>query len=150
MKGGIIMLNSSVQYPPVTYQSLFCRFLYKYDSLRNFRSAESFERVKNGFIAQVDQIIGSKNKMLLHRTLAELKDFNKTFVKGEVIYLSGNAKIELDLIRHLRNSIAHGLLRLSGKFFIIEDYNDHSRRNLSAYGKIKTTKIKDLLENYIN
>ena len=58
--------------------------------------------------------------------------------------------MELELIRHIRNSIAHGLLKQSGKFFIIEDYTKQSRKNLSAYGKIKTTKIKELLEAYIN
>lgn len=140
----------SVQYPPVSYLPLFCKFLYKYESLRNYRSVESFERVKNGYIARIGQIIGGTKRVLLHQTISEMENFNRASVNGEVMFITGNAKIELDFIRHIRNSIAHGLLKKAGKYFIIEDYTNQSRRNLSAYGKIEAKKIKELLETYIN
>lgn len=144
------MPSPIVQYPPASYLPLFCKFLYKYDSLRNYRSVERFEHVKNGYIARIGQIIGGTKRVLLHQTISEMEYFNRTSVNEEVVFITGNAKIELDFIRHIRNSIAHGLLKKSGKYFIIEDYTNQSRRNLSAYGKIKTTKIKELLETYIN
>lgn len=59
-----------------------------------------------------------------------------------IYYLSDSSKF-VDLMRHLRNSIAHDLLCYRHKKFYIKDYN--SKHRLTAYGVIEEKKMYELI-----
>ena len=59
-----------------------------------------------------------------------------------VYYVSDCSKF-IDLMRHLRNSIAHDLLYYRQKKFYIKDYN--SKQRLTAYGVIEEKKMYELI-----
>lgn len=59
-----------------------------------------------------------------------------------IYYVSDSSKF-VDLMRHLRNSIAHDLLCYRHKKFYIKDYN--SKHRLTAYGVIEEKKMYELI-----
>lgn len=137
-------------YPSQDYLILFCRFLYKYRTLQKVSDRDkSFEKEKPGFVAFFKQTIGSTKKKLIKKTKEDMKSMTKKSLSEEIIYYTGSVSLTLDFIRHLRNSIAHGLIESSGNYFIIYDYYDKNEKDLSAIGKIGKEKIKSILERYI-
>lgn len=64
------------------------------------------------------------------------------------IYYVADCSKFIDLIRHLRNSIAHDLLCYRNKKFYIKDYN--CKQCLTAYGVMEEKKMYELINTIFN
>lgn len=128
------------------YKELCIDFLYRYSELANIRTNEELnKRVKN-LSKDVIKIIPYDEISLL--TKKELQKYKGTDLKDESIYCtdcSGSSK-PIAFLRHLRNAIAHGNLNQEGKFFVLEDWDNNNKTNITAIGKFDKTKIKHILE----
>lgn len=131
---------------PKNYKELCIDFLYRYSELANVRTNEELnKRVKN-LSKDVIKIIPYGDISLLTKT--ELQNYKGTELKNESIYCTncGGSSKPIAFLRHLRNAIAHGNLNQEGKFFILEDWDNNNKTNITAIGKFDKTKIKQILE----
>ena len=58
-----------------------------------------------------------------------------------------NNDIAFHILRHIRNSIAHALIKKEGKFFLINDKNKHG--NDSCKGKIRCDLLPSLIREIV-
>lgn len=80
---------------------------------------------------------------------AELMNLVQPVTRTFVYYVSNKSKC-IDLLRHLRNSIAHDLLEYDKdkKQFCLFDYNVKGR--LTAYGRVDANKFYEILSIILN
>lgn len=69
--------------------------------------------------------------------------------KSNTILFTLSAKTrQLSFLRHLRNSIAHGLIVCKGKTIEITDYNSRSKR-LSCMGNLSKSSLMTYLQSFL-
>lgn len=92
--------------------------------------------------------IFSKSELLTFKSHAELIRHKQPNTSTHVFYVSDKSRC-IDLLRHIRNSIAHDLISYDKKkkVFNIVDYNMHER--LTAEGIIEAEKMYKLLETVL-
>lgn len=80
---------------------------------------------------------------------AELMNLEQPLTKTFVYYVSNKSKC-IDLLRHLRNAIAHDLLEYdkTKKQFCFLDYNVYGK--LTAYGRVDANKFHEILSLILN
>lgn len=83
-----------------------------------------------------------KNHLVVKSSSNEISEKLPLLADTFVYYVSDCSKF-IDLMRHLRNSIAHDLLYYRQKKFYIKDYNNKQR--LTAYGVIEEKKMYELI-----
>jgi len=92
--------------------------------------------------------IFSKSELVTFKSHAELIRHKQPNTSTHVFYVSDKSRC-IDLLRHIRNSIAHDLISYDKKkkVFNIVDYNMHER--LTAEGIIEAEKMYKLLETVL-
>lgn len=80
---------------------------------------------------------------------AELMNLEQPLTKTFVYYVSNKSKC-IDLLRHIRNAIAHDLLEYdkAKKQFSLLDYNMYGK--LTAYGRIDADKLNGIISIVLN
>ena len=91
----------------------------------------------------------AKKELVCVGSHAELMNLGQPITDTFVYYVSSKSKC-IDLLRHIRNAIAHDLLEFdkTKKQFYLVDYNMHGK--LTAYGKIDAAKFYDLLHTVLS
>lgn len=99
------------------------------------------------FTSDITSIFG-KLELITFRSHADLIKHSKANTSSHFFYVSDKSKC-IDLLRHIRNSIAHDLISYNKKkkVFNIVDYNMHER--LTAEGIIEAEKMYKLLETVL-
>lgn len=89
--------------------------------------------------------IFTKNELVSVGSHAELMNLGQPLTSNIVYYVSNKSKC-IDLLRHIRNAIAHDLLKYdkAKKQFYMWDYNMHGK--LTAYGRIDANKLYEVLD----
>lgn len=131
---------------PKNYKELCIDFLYGYSKLANIKTNEELNNKVKNISKDIIKIIPYHDISIL--TKKELQNYKGSDLKEESIYCtdcSGSSK-PIAFLRHLRNAIAHGNLNQHGKFFILEDWDNNNKTNITAIGKFDKTKIKQILE----
>lgn len=126
---------------------LFYNFLAEYDGIVQFFN---YQTHKKSFFNLIDK------KSITHKKSSEANDILKkenTIEDNSIIMIKKSAEnIPLALIRHLRNSIAHGQISLERNRYVICDKVKFGKKNKSydyeyytAYGIYDKEKIVDLI-----
>lgn len=131
---------------PKIYKELCFDFLVAYSDLATIRTNEELDKKKKGLSRNVIKIIPYKEIFLL--TKRELQIYKGKNLTEECIFCTQWDKCSkpIALLRHLRNTIAHGGIRQNGKYFELEDWDDDKKNNITALGKFDKIRIKRILE----
>lgn len=91
----------------------------------------------------------TKNELVSVGSHAELMNLAHPLTNTFVYYVSDKSKC-IDLLRHIRNAIAHDLLEYdkTKKQFSLLDYNMHGK--LTAYGRIDADKLNGIIGIVLN
>lgn len=142
-------MTKKVIYPPKDYQAPFCRFIFRYGQLEGIKTDKTLNTAMGrGFTGTLNNIIGKSRSILITKTRKEMEKVNLHNCIGEILYYTCSDTKSISLLRHLRNSIAHGNIHQDGKYFIIKDYYNSKNKKLSAYGKIQIEKIREIVNEY--
>jgi len=76
-------------------------------------------------------------------SIANVKD-----LKNEIIYVKYHT-ITLSILYHLRNAIAHHLLKIANKECTFWDIDNNKTKNLTMYGVVKFEKIKNIIKSIL-
>lgn len=126
---------------------LFYNFLAEYDEIVQFFN---YQTHRKSFFNIIDK------KSITHKKSSEANDIiekEKTIGDNSIMMIKKSAEnIPLALIRHLRNSIAHGQISLKSNRYVICDKVKFGKKNKSydyeyytAYGVYDKDKIVDLI-----
>ncbi len=131
---------------PKNYKELCLDFLFAYSDLATIKTNDVLDKKKKCLSKNVIKIIPYKEITLL--TKKELQIYREKSLSKECIICTQwkECSKPIALLRHLRNSIAHGSLHQVGKFFELKDWDDDKKTNLTALGKFDKTRIKRILE----
>lgn len=69
-------------------------------------------------------------------------------LKNEIIYVKRHTVI-LSILYHLRNAIAHHLLKVKNKKFTFWDIDSEKNKNLTAYATVDIEKVKSIIKLFI-
>ncbi len=123
-----------------------------FDYLRFYNSIENIKADKD-IVAQYPQIKLKVSSILKQKNLGTLGTkqiiaFDKNHIGSNSFIYTGKSKI-VNLLRHIRNSIAHGNLIVhpdDNNIIIVKDYSDKEKKNPTCYGHISIAKFKKLLK----
>lgn len=126
-------------------RELFYKFLCWHSLLEKSDTNKSLnKKYPPSFTSDITCIFG-KLELITFRSHADLIRHSKANTSTHFFYVSDKSKC-IDLLRHIRNSIAHDLISYDKKrkSFIIEDFNMHEKK--TAEGVIEAEKMYKLLQ----
>lgn len=130
---------------PKNYKEFCLDYLYSYSDISAIKTNRELDKKVNNLSKEVIKIIPYNEITLLTKNELQLyKD--KNFVDCVCCTDCGGSTKPIALLRHLRNAIAHGNLNQNGKYFVLEDWDNNNKTNLTAIGKFDKVRIKKILE----
>ena len=130
---------------PNNFKGLCIDFLYAYSDIETIRTNKELDKKINNLSKDIINIIPTEEvKNIKQKDLQQYKGIK---LENEcILCTNGNESKSISLLRHLRNSIAHGNLHQNGNYFELEDWDNSKKDNLTALGKFDKNRIKRLLE----
>lgn len=129
------------------YKEKCLDYLYGYAKISKANSNADLDKKYPTLRSAVTKII--PNSMISIEKISKLKKYKNMNLSNEIIYCTGKSKV-ISFLRHLRNSIAHGYLREKGNYFILEDWDDSKKTNLTAKGRFTQKRIENVLNLFIS
>lgn len=130
---------------PKNYKELCMDFLYRYSELETIKTNEELDKRIKNLSNDIIKIIPYNEISFL--TKKELQNYKNMNLKDDSMFCTScNSTKPIAFLRHLRNAIAHGNLNQEGNFFVLKDWDNGKKSNITAIGKFDKTKIKQILE----
>ena len=125
------------------YKGKCLDYLYGYAGISMAKTNAALDMKDPTLRNEVTRLV--PNSMIILESKADLKKYENTNLPGEVIHCTGKSK-PISFLRHLRNAIAHGYLKEDGNYFVVEDWDDEKKTNLTAKGRFTKKRIEDVLD----
>ncbi len=139
--------DRQIIYPPEKEQKKFLKFLFWYSTIDDITSNELLNTIYKNLPKTLRKKLPNGSIVLCKRK--ELEEMTSFDFSSDRIYCTrwNNCSQPIAFLRHLRNSIAHGKIRLSGKKWLI--YDEDSNGTMTAKGEINTSTLKSIFTEII-